>query len=629
VSRGTVAFVVAVAIAAVAWWLWRAPAPERPTPATPPSARPLESEPHVEPAREAAVRDAGPTEPPATSSAAPSNEIAPEVGADVAAPVESRDVVGTLVVIDEQGAEHRSESGSFAIDSRGGNDETTSVDVVDGRWSASLPRAGASRIRKIRLGDRPAVWIHDDPTVLVPESGVLDIRARWPRASTLHVRDAATGRELPDVDVVRGRDWLSTPSIRGSSPIDVMKLLKLESVDHVETVCVGSSGFGWARIDLDLANGGERFVDLVAGGGIDVHLAGDSIARGWRLQVASTGDNLGVVARRLFANDREFAIDGLGPGTYLVSVLDEDGQREPTVVASKTAEVAAGSRTRVELLLEPPPSTPSVRVAGVLRVARAWHAKPASLAVESLDDSGEGKRVACAVEEPRREDDTDVFAFHADAVRPGRCVLRLDQPIYTFAADVPDGGREDLVLEVPPPAHVSLRVVDASSGEDFRGAEVRWNPRRPDGVNSGSVEDAPCDPATGRYEFDAPVTAIVVQAAHPSIAPAGLVLDVHPGSNECTLTVERACGVRLHVVEGDATLPWRSDWRVRFAALDSDGRLCGSMQSNGEFQVSFTRPGRYRMTFAKPPEYRDVPNAEVLVEPGKFTDVVVHLERER
>ncbi|MBI3843722.1 MAG: hypothetical protein HY292_03685 [Planctomycetes bacterium] len=94
-------------------------------------------------------------------------------------------------------------------------------------------------------------------------------------------------------------------------------------------------------------------------------------------------------------------------------------------------------------------------------------------------------RDSIALRDKRIEGDVDVYDWTANDALPGRYKLENRSPRFAITIDVPEGGRRDVVIDVPPPAHVSLRVIDASTREDVAVSQVTWTPKWPDGVNGG------------------------------------------------------------------------------------------------------------------------------------------------
>ncbi|MBI1854209.1 MAG: hypothetical protein HYR85_28050 [Planctomycetes bacterium] len=535
----------------------------------------------------------------------------------------TQSISGTIVVVDAEGVEHRTESGSFRLyDSDGHGAAAVTVGVAAGSWRAEVGVGATLSVQRIVLGEHPAVWVSDDRQFQSVVDNPIELRARWPARSLLHVREAATGRELPSVQLIEGHVW-SWTSVSTThpgraagrwfdglaSPIDLSELLVQPtkgppSIYRVANLSVRSAGLAWARIDVDLSSGGERFLDLVPGGDVDVHLVGEADLDGASLRVRAVERPEGrPYAQVKLGTDREIALESMVPGAYTMSVEFGVSSTGPVVLGSAAVQVVAGMRTRVDVVVRERPKLERVQLAGIQHP----HAE--------MDDA-------------RSDGDDDVFPFHVAALSPGRYEVETDQPLYAAVIDVPDGGRDDVMIEIPPPAHVSIRVVDAATGSDAAVESVLWYTAIAAENGGGTVNDARRDSSTARFEFDAPRTTIVAWAGGIAHSGEQLRLDLHDGRNEGEIRVAATCGVRLRVVEGDATLPWNWEWRPRLTALDGDGRETGNSSDGRGHTLIVTKPGRYRLTMKKIDGYRDVPEQEITIGEGQYAEVVLHLERE-
>ncbi len=210
-----------------------------------------------------------------------------EAGPEFAHPTE--DLRGRLVVVDEEGVESRSESGTMKVTLRsadsGGFSLMRTVAVVNGGWSVAVRATHIDSvrevtIREIDLGGRLAVREGDprDPVEVVPGEPVV-VRARWCLPTLLHVLDATTKAALDDVEIRERNDRKFAghehPGVlhdlviaaAAASPIEV------GAGEHRlgRTVLVGCPGYAWRPIKLTQA-GGERIVELDPGGTLRIRL---------------------------------------------------------------------------------------------------------------------------------------------------------------------------------------------------------------------------------------------------------------------------------------------------------------------------------------------------------------------
>jgi hypothetical protein len=642
VSRATAAALVAVALGIAIVLVWRRP------PATIPSAgRPTPVEPAAVPRSPASPPPATPAptaaERPAEAASAPEAER-PAEDAPPAAPVDdTRSIVGSIVVTDVDGSEHRFESGSLTLHVwSGDNAHAREIEVASGAWRADVSRRARLEVWRIELGGRAAVWVHDEDRLRVPDDGVIELRARWPSASILHVRDAATRREFSSVEIAeRSSQWTfetsTSPLPRGrkletiakglASPIDVGRALaeaKRQGDAASRTLWLRSPGFAWGSLEVDLGAGGERFLDLVPGGDLDVHLAGAIDVTGCRLRVrASTGG--AVVTQMPLGSERDVSIESVPARPCVVSIELGESVRDAVVLGSTEAIVVAGRRTRVTIVVADKPIVPTERIAGTIRVSKAWHAGKLDVSANS-DDAGADleQRMRFAHFEERRDDgEFHVFPFAFESVRPGHYELEVRRPAFAFAVDASEGSREDLVLEIPPPGRVSLRAIDVATGRDAPVDEIDWHAPWPPGMVGSRTMEHPTE-GTSRFEFDSPLGPIEIWCSDDEWTCEPLFVTVREGRNDAVMKVAATARFRVQVVDGEMSIPWNDRWNVQPAAVDGDGSLLS--WSGNLFVVS--RPGRYRFAFPKLDGYRAVPEQEVVVEADRATEHVIHLERE-
>ncbi|MBI3848451.1 MAG: hypothetical protein HY292_27785 [Planctomycetes bacterium] len=563
-------------------------------------------------------------------------------------------VFGTIVVVDEHGAPHADESGSFILlNWRGRYPDRETVRVEAGKWQTMVRPGAPMSVTSIRLSNRDATWDDDGTRFRNPESGGIDVHAHWRAPSTLHVRDAATQGELADVELVEGSSWyggdigsihpgrIDATRIAAKnerSPIDLEKTLATaREVAHASEqnriipLFVRSPGFAWKGIDVDLSAGTKRFLDLVPGGDLDVHLAGEVVPSGAHLRLRrAEGLRDAPYAEVSLAQDHDVAIESMVPGAYVASVEIGDAWREPVVLGSAHVDVTAHARAKVEIVIGRRPAGQSVRIGGTIRVSKSWLVGGLVVDVTSLGAAPDDPARRRTIEARTAHSDgpIDAFGFGVDGVAPGRYAIELRQPPYGFVVDVGPEGRNDLVLEIPPPGHVSLRVIDASTGRDARVDDVVWYRAAADEGVANNVESAKHDPKTGRFEFEAPQTEIVVRCNTAEFASEPLHLTVHEGVNEATLTVAAAYRMRLRVVDGETAIPWSASWNVQPAQVEGDGTASYSAPEGDGVEIGVTQPGRYRFAFPKLDGYLPVPEQLVDVEVGKLTEHVIHLERE-
>lgn len=239
------------------------------------------------PVEEPLASDPVPPVPTSTPEPAPAALDAPSEPAEV-----SDGIRGRVIVLDAEGVEHTSESGTMQLfvptGGRGSIRFGHSVAVEDGAWNLSVA-GGLDHVRELsvqqmRLGGREAVPEGGPFEPISVQSGEpVTIRARWKRGTLLHVVDAATGVSLDHVEV---RDCRPYPYddhkhpgllherviVEGAaSPVE----LEPSSARTNRSVFVRSPGYAWGVIALT-PTGGDRTIELVGSGQLNIRLLHDT-----------------------------------------------------------------------------------------------------------------------------------------------------------------------------------------------------------------------------------------------------------------------------------------------------------------------------------------------------------------
>ncbi|MFO0981701.1 MAG: hypothetical protein U1E76_08105 [Planctomycetota bacterium] len=338
---------------------------------------------------------------------------------------------GTLWVYRADGGEDRAASGQFtAITAHG----RVRAMVEQGRFTALVSGVVSEMsVTDVILDGREALLV--EPRYRVPASGWVDVRARWPAAVTVHVIDAGSRAELPDVVISERQTHDEAAAVderlvlaRGASPL-VLKACARSNVDHVSSLRIRAHAPGFVTAPLSVAwsKGGEYTVALERGSILDVHLRGqeafpergieiavrkwqeiseDAFVQGYaEIQkflehqdedTPTTGAQeagerplildqirqmfrerkdtwLGEVVQRVPALPSGITtIDGVPPGSYLVTAELAIGGPD-VVLARERADVSAGERASITLTLgAPPQQVCGVPFSGTLSVPSGW-----------------------------------------------------------------------------------------------------------------------------------------------------------------------------------------------------------------------------------------------------------------
>jgi len=455
----------------------------------------------------------------------------------------------------------------------------------------------------------------------------------------LHVHDEATGDGLRDVTLIAKPESLydgmlhpgpgagaQRPLARGASPL-VVRPTAAQARRQTLHGFVHAEGFAWAPVQLDVAAGGERRVGLARGGALDVRFARPVEVQGAALRLRPPQDPWRPVLDTPVVGVDELALEVLLPGAYDLQVEVGRFWDEPVVLASRAVEVVAGARRSVHVVLDEAPGLVRAPLSGRLVLPEAW-GEPSSLSIELLDtplDGSEGRHT-------QHRDDLrplapGVYAWDAGLVQTGRYEINARSVEYGQVFEVGPAGRDDVVLEVPPPVEVTLRVDDAHTGRPAELDSLHWHCERPEGVRGGGLESATREVGSEVYRLRVPDGVTVVVTAHGFeytplqerfVASAGL---------ELTYTVEPAAVVVVRLLDGDTPVPWPHDDYGVGEAVGHAGRLNVRGRREGALRFNVTEPGRYRLRI--PPVAGFEPHGPVVVDAvaGETREVEVGLTR--
>jgi hypothetical protein len=454
------------------------------------------------------------------------------------------------------------------------------------------------------------------------------------------VVDAATGRDLDDVTVLRAAKWpredLTHPGGSGEGRVIVRSAASPVTLPasaerpSCRTLLVGAPQHAWARVELHREPGGERLVRLEPGASLEVVIAGSDPAVRVVLRVSRAGAESRKPLAELDPPARGATrLDGLPAGRLRVALEIGDWWREPRVLAEAEVELRPGETTPLTLRPEAVEVPALAPLSGLVVIPEAWEIDQPFLSVHLRDPLLAGGRETVY---PRlvETDDPEIWRFDAGDVQPGRYRAEVHECPWEVVFVVPPGGLSGLRIEVPPPGRVVVTVLDAATGEPADLPDIDWHPRRPEPDMGGGVGSAERDPGTGRYVFRAPQGEVVLGVVTDGWRVVQKTVTVGPGTTEATLRVSRTGGsIRLTVREGEAAVPWRFEWKVRIEAVGGPGRVVGGSYDSEAHVAELSHEGLYRVRFPTLPGFEPVPPVEVRVRSGEVTPLEIRLVRAR
>jgi hypothetical protein len=106
---------------------------------------------------------------------------------------------------------------------------------------------------------------------------------------------------------------------------------------------------------------------------------------------------------------------------------------------------------------------------------------------------------------------------------------------------------------------------------------------------------------------------------------------LNPGTNDFTITLERACGLLLSLKDEGMTMAWPDQARygIQVERLDGEGREQSSGGEENAAYVAVSSPGRYRVTVPDIAGFEPVAPFEVQIKRAEFVEHEIALRRRR
>lgn len=562
---------------------------------------------------------------------------------------------GTFVVADARGVEHAREDGECRLAlvywSEGPG---LTVEVRDGAWSLEmLDLPDRLVVLGGKLGGRPVHVASAVASVAVDAAAwdaPLRLRGVWMEQVTLRVLSSVTQQDLADVRVVeasgvavergaaQGRSAGQVVFDRVTSPIRFPA--PESSLRQERELWVWAPGHAWAKVTLDLLDPTERSVVLVPAGEVVITMIGEApdpeaMLRlyEWREGAAELAGRHAQIWGRPLDELRPAAggptrISGITPGSYWMSLELGVWYRTPILLGGVRVEVAAESTVNVTLTVTASQAVPPpLPVAGEIVVPDGWN-QDFDPKLRLMPDASLASR---GVEEVRltikdmHSVDARTFGWSTDGLPPGRYAALVEECCFLVPFEVGPQGNERVRIELPVPADVNVRFVDAQTGREIEVAHASWWTDR--AVWAGGVSGAPLrKQASGSWATQVPPGRIRISGSADGYVVADLHFDARPGRNDVTVPLELACGIEVVLRDGEAIVPWDNErWKLRLQ--DANGRSGVKYWTAGKFTAF--RPGEYALHLRGPPEYQAVAERKVTVEAASYTTVQIPLQRAR
>lgn len=548
---------------------------------------------------------------------------------------DGRVIEGTVVVVDDRGVEHAATSGSLEaipIDESRSIGPALEVQVLLGRFSFRAP-SDTRRLHFVRSTlDLRSVYCEEDSVAITDTP--LALRFHYRGRTIVRVRDEVTGVDLTDVtlrtDAGAGtisryeHPGLPPPASsladHANSPIDITS--RMGDATRL-TIYAKAPGYAWGHADVNPRKGGELPILLRPGGRLVVRTSGASPPDDAFVRVRRDHESR-PRAEAALSTSAEYDFDGMLPGEYRVTVETTHWWNDPKPLATAEVALAAGATETVVLEIPPQPVIADVPFSGIVFLPREWERREFSLSLEPIDHSSGRFLVNGSMIEPLPHD-PESFRFDAGLIAPGRYEVQVSPFQWVLVHDVGPTGDVACRIEIPPPTHVSVRVLDALTGGPAKIENISWFVQRPEEVNGGSLESVGRDPKSGLFEFDCVTAPIEVHIWEDGYSFLNETHVLVPGANEITIHLSPSCGIDFLLRCDGRPILFPRGFDFDLTSVSGDGQTVASSFGDERQRRVVDVPGRYRVAIPAIQGYLPVEPFEVDIAAGTFVEHVIEL----
>lgn len=479
----------------------------------------------------------------------------------------------------------------------------------------------------------------------------IELVARWTHPVALRVVGAASGIDLERVELVAD-DAKFHPSNEGGSHTRLGEALASPialplwhdggwSKGFVgrRAYWARAPGYAWQRIEVDAATRAENVLRLVPNADLLLEIAAPPLPADVRVLVANPRvEHESLRVPFSATKGREHVVESLAPGSYrvLAQLVNADGFDTDALLFDRTIELRAGEvgNVRIELVERTRAfdrhgnvlaGTAPLR--GTLRVPLAWKERVFSLRFERYELATRGYRRAFELSSKslvERPSEPGTFDWDAGLVRPGAWLAVLAPVPWSATFPLEGAGPFTIALELPPPADVRVRLVDATTKKDVD-AQLAWYalpPPQPSGiVGAGVARDA----ASASFVFQAPVGEIVLMPMRSDYPMRFERVPIAAGVNEIVLTLAKPRRIFVTMREGERSIDL-DECIPRVVPLDGAGKNVGfstaddfgkprrtivMVDAAGRYRVELEPSSVFELVEAREVDLREVETVEI------------------
>ena len=565
---------------------------------------------------------------------------------------------GEFCLHELDGSERRDLSGRLDIIVwHGSLGTTSSAEIENGKWririgepNGTRPESISGRLGlnegEIRIQPSSAIVRDDGNPISVLESNQklevgdsLIVHARRVRPLLVFVESKSTGALLDQVTIRSSkngyrvddqhpgdRDGSEILVANGHSPIEIVPSSSAAKRGKVACL-VGSPGYAWTKVEIDLGAGGEKRVELERGGDLSVLLQGSRSPAGSWLRVRSA-DRGAPFANQLVSGRGPYIFEGLPNGEYKVCLEVGDWRKEPLILACSGAMVASNALESVTLTSMDSHDLILAPISGRLVLPHEWELNPIFLELRLLDtplDGSDGLSTLVLNSSNKVAGARDTYAFDFGRKQVGNYELTLSRLQYSAIFQLKPDGRFDFVFSVPPPTEIAVCVISESTGQVANVDTLIWtyeNSKDTRGHIWSHVVRAADDEF---FRFRVPRSVISIKLQTDAYQNAVDEINVESGGR-FFIKARPAIAAKIMLKEGGVAVEWPKFYAGDVKHIGGPGRLISARRRETGLLLMVSDPGWYRITFPEIPGYQKHEYLDLEFTEGSTQEVVVELE---
>ena len=566
---------------------------------------------------------------------------------------------GRAVFIDREGRTHTRPKGKGSLylrpqrapDGNFAEIMNREFEIVDGAWVATFRSRGRQAavepleisLHGCEVDGEPVAADYTWSDVAAHAELVFELRAFTNRK--YRVVDATTNIPLRAIEVFHDRGMSSLGRVHpvrmaslvqivaaGTSPISLPVSEYAAAGPGRMTLWLRAPGYAWRSLDVSTTEGPDLEIGLLRSAALTVRVIG-TLPRAqdeFCLRLYREDGKGHALAESDLADGLEIRFEDVAPGRYRARLemcgLPERDMDFPFLSEAMVA-VEPGGSAQIELTAAGVAVPWKVRLRGSIRFPAGWQVDRQRLELElEADEEAKWRRKPRQVQVEAIDPDGQEWRFDCPEILTGEYVLRVHPSQYQLPVSVRRLPTEEVQIEVPKPARVVCRLIDAETRLRCNHVNLSWHPFPTGLFATPRVETVVCAPDASEVCFPALPGRIRVFASGEDFVVEAKSLDIRPGVNEFELEVKPLYGLRIELRDGTERIPCSPEtgWQA-WLELPGGNAMVGPWR--GQDVLVVLKPGEYILGLLPGGGYAPVAYRRVTIGRGAFPTVVVQVQK--